>query len=293
MAVIDLSQAFYLDPPELDFIWPGFVAGTVGALIAPGATGKSFWALQAAMSVAAADVQGSDLLGLSPTQAGRVVYLAGEDPEPVLQQRVHAIGQHFSSKVRDTVIQRLELHSIMGSGFNVMNPRQQNWLVEYCKDTRLIIFDTLSRIHALDENSNGDMARLISGLERIAANTGAAVLYLHHTSKGSAREGFGTEQQAARGASALVDNARWGGFVTKMTEEERKKMTENGACPISTERRSYFVRWGVSKQNYCQPIEDKWFERRKGGVLIPAELHELGAVKTVVKKEKVYADDDF
>ena len=40
---IDVLAAFECEPPVLDFIWPGFLAGTVGALVAPGATGKSFW----------------------------------------------------------------------------------------------------------------------------------------------------------------------------------------------------------------------------------------------------------
>lgn len=45
---IDVLAAFEHEPPVLDFLWPGFLAGTVGALVAPGATGKSFWALEAA-----------------------------------------------------------------------------------------------------------------------------------------------------------------------------------------------------------------------------------------------------
>ena len=39
---INIMEAFQQEPPQLDFIWPGFLAGTVGALVAPGATGKSF-----------------------------------------------------------------------------------------------------------------------------------------------------------------------------------------------------------------------------------------------------------
>lgn len=62
---IDLRAAFENEPPALDFIWPGFLAGTVGALVAPGATGKSFWALEAAMAIACS-VAGGDLVGLAP-----------------------------------------------------------------------------------------------------------------------------------------------------------------------------------------------------------------------------------
>ena len=92
---IDLLAAFEQEPPALDFIWPGFLAGTVGALIAPGATGKSFWALEAAMAVACT-TPGGDLLQLAPARNGRVLYLAGEDPVPALVRRVHSIGQHLT-----------------------------------------------------------------------------------------------------------------------------------------------------------------------------------------------------
>ncbi|WP_444978973.1 AAA family ATPase [Aeromonas caviae] len=34
--------------------------------------------------------------------------------------------------------------------------------MEYSAGARLIVLDTLSRIHSLDENSNGDMARLVA-----------------------------------------------------------------------------------------------------------------------------------
>ena len=74
---LDIMAAFTNEPPELDFIWPGFLAGTVGALFAPGATGKSFFALEAAMSIACS-VAGGDLVGLAPAHrwAARVPRLA-------------------------------------------------------------------------------------------------------------------------------------------------------------------------------------------------------------------------
>ena len=81
--LIDLRAAFENEPPALDFIWPGFLAGTVGALVAPGATGKSFWALEAAMAIACS-VAGGDLLRLSPAGTGRV----GNPPAKALRSEV-------------------------------------------------------------------------------------------------------------------------------------------------------------------------------------------------------------
>jgi len=209
---IDIMASFQEEPPTLDFIWPGFLSGTVGALVAPGATGKSFWALEAAMAVACS-VAGGDVLNLKPRHSGRVVYLAGEDPEPALVRRVHAIGQHLNQNAREAIAENLTLEAIMGKRFNIMDERHRARVVEVCTDARLIVLDTLSRIHTMDENSNGDMAALVATLEYVAAQTRASVLYLHHVNKGSARDGQLDQQQAARGASALIDNARWCGLA--------------------------------------------------------------------------------
>ncbi len=270
---IDLAAAFETPPPQLDFIWPGFLAGTVGALIAPGATGKSYWALEAAMSVACS-VAGGDLVGLSPALNGKVVYLAGEDPDVALVRRIHAIGHHLNRDARCAIAQNLILEPLMGKRLNVMDERHLARVIEFCEGSRLIVLDTLSRIHDKDENSNGDMARLVATLEYVATCTGASVLYLHHVSKGSAREGQTDQQQAARGASALIDNARWCGFVAKMTEDEAQSLSDRAydRQPIGNDRRGFFVRFGVSKQNYDAAPHEQWYQRRDGGVLLPVEL---------------------
>lgn len=171
--------------------------------MAPGATGKSFWALEAAMSVAcAATVEsraaGGDLVGLAPAKAGRVVYYAGEDPEPALIGRIHSVGKHLGQEAREAIIENLMVMPIMGKLMDVTKKSKRAQIIEQCEGARLIVLDTLSRIHTLDENSNGDMARLVAMLEEIATITKASVLYLHHVSKGSARDGQADQQQAVR-----------------------------------------------------------------------------------------------
>jgi RecA-family ATPase len=270
---LDILASFNNDPPELDFIWPGFLAGTVGALIAPGATGKSFWALEAAMAVACG-MDGGDLLDLKPLYSGRVVYLAAEDPAPALIRRVHAIGKFLDPLAREVIAENLTIEPVMGKRLNVMDVEHLRRVVDYASGARLIILDTLSRIHNLDENSNGDMSRLISTLEYIADNTGSAVLYLHHVNKSSARDGKSGQQHAARGASALIDNARWCGFVTRMSDDEAVTLAyqDDDKSPVGLERRNYFVRFGISKQNYDATPLDRWYERKDGGALVPVDL---------------------
>jgi len=275
---IDIRLAFELPPPSLDFVWTGFLVGTVGALIAPGATGKSYWGLQAAMAIACHSSNG-DLLELSPHRPGDVLYLAGEDPTPALIRRVHAIGQHLDSNARDSISAHLRIESMIGQRLDLMDSLQLARLIETSHGCRLIVLDTLSRIHRLDENNNGDMANLIIALEQLATQSGAAVLFLHHVSKSSARDGLLDQQQAARGASALIDNARWCGYLAKMTESEAKRLTDgNGNRVLGTHRMTRFVRFGISKQNYDTTTIEQWYERQEGGVLRPVRLLETANV---------------
>jgi RecA-family ATPase len=289
---INILAAFEQEPPELDFIWPGFLSGTVGALVAPGATGKSFYALAAAISVAAAG-EGGDLMQFG-AKRGPVAYFAGEDPETAIVRRLHAFGAHLDARARQATADMLFVEPVLGRQLDVMNTLHTKAIIERYAGSRLIVFDTLSRIHTMDENSNGDMSRLISRLEFIAAETGASVLYLHHISKGSAREGTGDQQQAGRGASALIDNARWCGFITKMTEKEAESLSDRryDAKPVGKENADRFLRFGISKQNYDTPQQDRWLERRAGGVLLPIDLHSANATPKPDKKNKGDAQRD-
>ena len=92
---LDLRHAVEQAPEPLDFVLPGFKSGTVGALVSPGATGKTMLALQAAVTVSG----GPDMLDFASMDtawrrtAGRVVFLTGEDPADVLNGVVSENGK--------------------------------------------------------------------------------------------------------------------------------------------------------------------------------------------------------
>ena len=72
---IDILAAMQNKPEPLNFVLPGLVRGTVGAIVSPGGAGKSAFALQLTAQIAG----GPDLMGLS-VLGGKSVYLPGEDP---------------------------------------------------------------------------------------------------------------------------------------------------------------------------------------------------------------------
>ena len=49
-----------------------------------------------------------------------------------------------------------------------------------------VMMDPLYKVMEGDENSNGDVAKMVAKFDKIAEETGAAVIYAHHFAKGSA-----------------------------------------------------------------------------------------------------------
>lgn len=258
-APLNIQHFLDTEPPPLDFVLPGFLAGTVGFLVAAGGVGKSQLALEAAFDIA---VEASNLLELGLRRHNRVVILAGEDPKEVLHQRVKAIASHLAPEARNALPEALSIVECVGLGIDIMDAGWYEAISEMTCGARLLIVDTLTRFHSLDENDAKDAKSVMAALEALAKETGAAVLCLHHVNKGAALNGTADLQQAARGSSVFVDNARWLSFVAGVSPEEANKMS-------SVDKRR-FLRWGVAKQNYGAPVPEQWYERVDQGVLVPS-----------------------
>lgn len=247
---IDILAAMQNKPEPLNFVLPGLVRGTVGAIVSPGGAGKSAFALQLTAQVAG----GPDLMGLS-VLGGKSVYLPGEDPEAVLCHRLFALGEKCNSEQREAISKRLFVEPMEKSQVNIMHPEWFEYLREAATGQTLLVLDTLRTIHLLDENDAGAMTAVIGRMKEIAATTGCSIIFLHHTSKSSALNGQAAEQQASRGSSVLVDNIRWQGYLKTMSETEAEDFG------VQPERRKYFVQFGVSKQNYGAPFESIWLQK--------------------------------
>lgn len=83
-ALVPIADLATAEPPAPEFWIADYLpAGVVTLLGAHGGTGKSFLALQAAVSIAA----GRDFLGVE-TRRGRVAFFSGEDPGELLRHRL-------------------------------------------------------------------------------------------------------------------------------------------------------------------------------------------------------------
>lgn len=167
----------------------GVLESGVNMLFGAYGSGKSFIALDIAMHVA---------LGLPwrgrRTQGGVVVYVVAEDAQGARTRRNGWRLYHNASEDDGRFI-ALERPVLLNYGPDV------DGLILALRNAgiapALIVFDTLSRcIPGVDENSNGEMGRVVAALERILEETGAmTALVVHH--KGN------EHTTRARGASAV------------------------------------------------------------------------------------------
>ncbi|MHB8714314.1 MAG: helicase RepA family protein [Trichloromonadaceae bacterium] len=248
---IEILGAMTAKPPRIDYVLPGLVAGTVGALVSPGGSGKSAFALQVCAQVAG----GRDILGLGEVPTGRAVYLPAEDPESVLIHRLFALGELYSQKEREAISDRLMIEPLLAHKPDVLDRGWFEAIKRFADGSRLICIDTLRMFHSAEENDSGQMSEVVGRLKNICADTQATLIFLHHTTKSAALHRQGAEQQASRGSSVLVDNVRWQGYLVTMAPEEAK------AHEVEEEQRHYFVRFGISKQNYGKPFRPKWYKK--------------------------------
>lgn len=275
-----VASAMLGPKPIIDFVLPGLGAGEVGMLVAPGAAGKSFWALQAAISIAT----GIDLLQLGDMgftlKTGKVLYLSMEDGQAVIQGRLHDIANTFEPLQKHSVLAAIDesLTIIPGTrgDFDLMTMASNGIDLKACANTRrLLILDTLSMSHTGDENKTSEMAAVVGNAQRLARSTGCAVLLLHHAAKSAVLNGQMDMQQAARGATALVDNIRCAFFMQSMTDDEAKAM--------SVSDRFAYVRYGSTKLNHGSHVAPIWYQKQTGsGVLVATDLQ----VDTKTKKQK-------
>lgn len=257
-------------PTPQRFVVEGLLPEPVtAAIVAPGSTGKSFFLLQLAASVAT----GSPFFGHAIRQPGGVLMLGAEDDRDEIARRLHAIadangwpewreerdllGEHFYPIARVGEDNRLTVRS----GTDIV--RNLQWMGEIIAtaraipNLRLIILDPVSRFRSGDENSNEDATKFVEALELIRRETGVTVLCAHHAKKGS----DGSDADGIRGASAFVDALRFAATLSTPNVERGKQLG------LSDEERRKMVRFNVVKSNYRTDTDAFWMRRGQGGAL--------------------------
>jgi hypothetical protein len=245
-------------PCAIDGLLP---MGCVTLFASQDGLGKSRGALLMAACVAA----GRPFLGdFDAGQGEPVYYLNKEDPLTEMYRRLKWILADFTPEQRALVMRNLRIASPNGQvelvtqASGVVHTSQVDELIEAIGKARLVIADTLSRVHALEENNNAVGAKLIGAGERIARETGAAFMFVHHSGKAAAREGV-EGAGASRGAHALEGNSR---SVLRLMlpgkDDEGMYKLPKGALKLVQ-----------AKFSYGRKMHPRWLRTNDRGVLLP------------------------
>lgn len=180
----------YRDMPPTEYIVEGLLEhGGLVSVIGDSGVGKSAVVLDMAASI----VAGKSWKGRRTIKCP-VLYVAGEGVKGAVD-RLHAWERAHNCYALEDQLYLVE-EAVMFGG------RADSWAF-LAREVRrlgvgLVIFDTLARMSSgLDENSATDMGNAIAIFDRLKRTTGAGVLYVHHTTRGTSH-GRGTT--ALRGA---------------------------------------------------------------------------------------------
>lgn len=188
------------------FIVNGLIqANETGLMYGDSGSKKTFLAIHIACCVAS----GMACFGKG-VREGLVYYFAAEDPAGV-RERVRGWEQAYNGG------NPLPTMQLIPRAFDLVDREKQDKFVSSVealysvlpperRKTSLIIIDTLSANNAgmtnggkpIDENSNNDMALVLTKSTELARRLGASLLFIHHSGKDS--------EKGARGASALRAN---------------------------------------------------------------------------------------
>ncbi len=286
-------------PPPRNYVWQGrIVAGHAYVLGGFGGVSKS----QAALQLAAAIATGDQFGGVN-TKRGSALLIFGEDSVDEISRRLGAYAA--LAKLSDASIAEVEKNvSVLGltgedtrltatnsgrledTGFaDKIVTAAKDLEVESGKPIRLIVLDHAGLFHGGDFNAREDVSLTMRIINRIALETGAAVLLLAHSPK-SSNASETSDASAIAGSTTFVDQTRGAFILATMREAEAKKFG------FTEELRQQHVSLATVKSNYGITGEVSWFKRTglpswEVGVLVPVTL--LPPVKSATPNSGVAA----
>lgn len=186
-------------------------------------TRKTWLALELAIRIAT----GSLWMGKFQCEKGKVLILDNELHKETLGFRLATIAKSIGGINLDDVWDNITVKSLRGSNYDIHRIRE--YVKKFPKKSfKLIILDSLYKTYpeGTNENDNGSMAIIYNVLDAIAAESGAAIAIVHHTTKGS---------QANKGVTDIGSGA---GVISRATDTHLTLRKHNKENVIAVESRN-------------------------------------------------------
>lgn len=197
----------------------------VSVTVAPGGLGKSSLTICEGLAMAS----GRDLLGEWTAPNLKVWLYNLEDPRDELDRRVIAAMQHHHVSPEeiagrlyvDTGRERPLSTAIQTrEGVQIIKPEMDALAKEIeARGIDVLVIDPFISSHQVSENDNGAIDLIAKEWARLADRCNCAIELVHHTRKTNGDE---ATTESGRGASSLLDAARSGRVLNKMSKKLRE-----------------------------------------------------------------------
>jgi hypothetical protein len=265
--------AFDTKPEPLEFLVEGFFpAKETALLVGPGGAGKGFWQMELARCLVLGEPFGPHKV----VKPRGVLMISLEDDRLEFHRRLTAmLDYHYNGHdevwrrdLLDVFMRRMLFVSGCGiSEFKLgdLSPLRgaiYRAVESHLEEPGLIMLDPLGRLLPAGAKLNDQAAAadLITAMDAIRVDTGAAVLAAHHANKAARKEGEMGNAVAATGSAQLVDLVRlvvnlWDPGAEEYPEEEHG--SEFG----------YARQRAVKSNRTRSDLSGLWWRREEGGVL--------------------------
>lgn len=208
-------------------------------------TSKSFLALELAVAVAT----GRDWLGKYPCRRGRVLYINGEVKQAMMERRLEAVLKPTGETEKTGVdLSELKDRLIFNHlrGYTVTISQICKRIEKQRQKFDLIVCDPLYTLGDVkDENDASAVLRFLRELGTLSEKTGAAVITVHHHSKG------------AQGGKKSIDRASGSGAFGRWFDAILDLSVLNvpaGVAEQSKSPKTVGMRLEFDLRNYEQPV---------------------------------------
>ena len=185
LAVIEVQDFIKMDLPYREMILsPWLPAQGLAMIYAPRGIGKT----HVALGIAYAVTSNTAFLGWQPTRARNVLYLDGEMPAALMQERLSALVD--SNKAPLTASFKLITPDLQsGSMPDLATPKGQVILETYLAGVELIIVDNISTLCRNTRENEADSWLPVQEWALRMRASGKSVLFIHHAGKGGNQRG--------------------------------------------------------------------------------------------------------
>jgi len=262
-----------------------FPMGQASLLAASGGVGKSFLGLSLALDVAAGN-RGKPLsashFGGELLVSGRAVYVSCEDDETEIHSRLDALGgkpeKLFALPLPSTGGAPIFFHSAVTTKGPTTTSSWESFSVQVksLPELALVVLDPLQSLCGLDLNQPENAQFVCSRVSALAAETGAAIIVMHHLRKGEATT-FAEAREAIRGSSGLVDGVRCVYALWLPSGDAKDGARKICRAVGGNYKPGRVVQGGVVKANGRANTAVTTFVRDDRGLLIDRSTFALGA----------------